>query len=146
MKTVTLNPYQNYVQRKFTSEDTVLFICETDIESFDAYLPDAQAIKDAGLYFQKDDASNTLGIRTQFGQSINGVERVTLYYQYQSVFIVSDGNNYRLIQGIVPELPATLPLGLYWRFNPTGYDLNIEKDLSLGGGTNWTPYDELKMN
>lgn len=144
MRIITLTPYQYKIQRNYLSDGEALFLGDTSIASFEAYLPDAQSIKDTKLFFQNDD-ENYFYIKAQFGQSINGVERVTLHYQYQAVLLVSDGNNYRLVQGIVQELPPIIPVGRYWRLRPVAYDMNIEKDLSLGSGTNWTPYDQLYM-
>lgn len=145
MKIVNLTPYEYKVRRNYLSDGEALFVGDTSIAAFDAYLPDAQSIKDSKLFFQND-SSNILGIKAQFGQSINGVEIISVIFKYQSVLLVSDGNNYRVLIGTVPEIPATYPLGLYWKMEPTGYDLHIQKDVSLGAGTGWTDYDKMYMS
>lgn len=144
MKTQILYPNNSTIKR-YHSNESILFVCNSTDGPFEVNLPDAYVVRDNGIfYFQKDNDGNTIYIVAQFGQSINGVERISLVWQYHSIMVVSDKSNYRVIAGIVPELPSTWMLGPYWRFRPIGYDLNLEKDVGLGSG-NWQPYDELKM-
>jgi hypothetical protein len=145
MKIIHLTPY-DFTVKRYPQGESILFICDTSESSFTAILPDASAIRDNQFYFQKNSANNTLYLATQFGQSINGVAQISLQWQYHTVMLVSDLANYRLLSGVVAELPSTWPFGPYWRFRPTGNDLYIEKDPSFGADPNgWTPYDRMRM-
>ena len=144
MITQRLNPYNNCVKR-YPCSIPVLFVCDSSISNFDVILPDAQAVRNIpAFYFQKDVDDNIVYIVTQYGQSICGVGRVSLVLKYHTIMVVSDGAEYRILQGVVAEIPATFTLGPYWRFRPTGYDLNLERDPSYGSDpAAWTAYDEM---
>lgn len=145
MITVYLNPYE-YTIKRYPSNEDILFVCDTSEASFTAVLPDASQVKGNKFFFQKDESDNLLYIQSQFGQSINEVSQISLQWKFQTVMIVSDLTNYRVLSGVVAELPSTWPLGPYWRFRPTGQDLYIEKDTSLGSDpSGWTPYDRMRM-
>lgn len=143
MRTQTLTPY-NFTIKRYPFGEPVLFLCDCTEASFDVVLPDAQAVKDVqSFYFQKIIESNTVRIIAQFGQSINDVEKISLLWKHHTVMMVSDGYNFRMLSGIVPEIPATFPLGPYWRVSPDGYNLKWERETTRGSSSpSWQEYDK----
>ena len=103
MKTITITPYSNTIKRYIGNRE-ILYLCDTDISSFTSNLPDAQSVRDTIFHFQKISNSNVFTISTLFGQSICDVEDITLIDKNQTITIVSDGNNYKVIGGSTHEL------------------------------------------
>ena len=139
MKTQTLTPHDRTIKR-YPAGESVLYICDTEIATFEATLPDAQSVRESVFYFQKDHADNVFQAATQFGQYINkpSVNKISIYGQYQTVMLVSDGENYRMLQGVVPELPVTLPIGR-WIFKQDSNNNFIQQVNTSGdhGAPSW---------
>jgi len=74
-----------------------IFWCDTTSGSFTITLPDAQIYKNRQIIINKITAANTLTVDTLLSQTINEASTQTLTVQFDSISVVSDGNNWGIV-------------------------------------------------
>lgn len=95
IRTVELKPNQNILSGNYKPDEIVLFKCNALSESFTVQLPDASSIRSTIFTLNKtDSSSNIITFSCINNQTINGQEILIISKQYESVVILSDGNNF----------------------------------------------------
>ena len=82
----------------FTVENATVFLADATTMALQLNLPDATTIPDRVYFITKvDSTSNTVTVTPFSGQTINGASSETIFTQYVSIQIVSDGNNWYIL-------------------------------------------------
>lgn len=98
IKRIQLSASKQEITGNYSPGETVLAVCDASGSALSIKMPDARTVDDCTFHFKKTDSSaNMVTITTRNSQTIDGAATQSLTLQYDSITILSDRSNFKVL-------------------------------------------------